>query len=648
MSKRVGRALAGGFLAGMALSAWAAGGVVVHGNSATQVSTGADGKVNVIPAAATSGVSYNGFDRFDVGAAGLAFQNSDVRARTLVGEVFSAAPSRIEGPVEVIGPRANFILANQNGITVNGGSFVNFGSVALTTGSVALRDQAVAPGQVQRYVDVSTHQGQITVGADGLSGDLIRLEMIAKNIDIQGPVSNTYSSPTATARLIVGDSLAQFDTLASPTDNLTPWVYYTPGQASSSAVALNVGVGSSVTAGQIQILVTDQGAGVRNAGQMVASAGDFKLTSTGLLEQTGGKIQSLGRADIQVGDLKQQNSGDGAPSMVSAGTSVHVQASGDIRNLGGEISGNARDTADTDVPYAVLLQAGGVIQNATPVGAPQTALIFGNADDVALHAGADVLSTNARVISNADLTIQAGARARNESLHDDGASQNQWSSGGVFTHGNGYQVNDGSLSDPANQAYWVAQGSVHIQAGSVQNVGGFVYANGGNVTIDAADQALTQAVSIGGYQYSRKCFLFICHATASSDEALVGGQILAAQEVQIKAGNSIVNDAGQVYGTQGMTLDAPAILAQGRAVHTAIARDRGLKALLGDTWAQVYATDQGGSFTAQDGQMILRGAAVQDRGVFQAGGGIEGRITVIQTPQRDPVRLLDHLGILWW
>jgi hypothetical protein len=425
-------------------------------------------------------------------------------------------------------------------------------------------------------------------------------------------------------------------------------VYYTPGEAHASTVALNLDAASSVTSGRIQILITDEGAGVNNAGQMVATAGDFQLTSTGLLVQTGGRIQALGRVDIDVADLTQQNTADSDSSLIAAGTRVHVRASGDIRNVGGEIAGNARDERDTDMPYAVLLQAGGDIENTTPIGAPQTAVIFGNADDVALEAGGDIHSLDARVISNANLFIQAGGEARNESLHTGGQNQDQWHSGSVFTHGSGYEVDNGQLADPANLAYWVAQGDVNIQARDVWNVGGFVYANDGNVNIDAAGSVITQALSTGRYEYSRKCFLFICRTAASSNEALVGGQILASEEVRIHAGEAIVNDGGEVYGTHGMTLEAPQIEAIGRPVHTVIARDQGLKDLLGDSWAQVYATDQGGSFTVQDGQMILRGAAIQNRGVFRASYGIEGDITVVQSPERDPVRLIDHLGVLWW
>src|SRR5260221_1734077 len=35
-------------------------------------------------------------------------------------------------------------------------------------------------------------------------------------------------------RMVAGESTAQFDTAASPTDNLTPWVYYEGGKARST------------------------------------------------------------------------------------------------------------------------------------------------------------------------------------------------------------------------------------------------------------------------------------------------------------------------------------------------------------------------------------------------------------------------------
>ncbi|MDA8443616.1 filamentous hemagglutinin N-terminal domain-containing protein [Paracidovorax valerianellae] len=620
--------------------------VVAHPSTPIQVQAGPGGRVVVTPSTAQDGVSYNGFSRFDVGAAGLTFANDAVRARTIVAEVLSAAPSHIEGPLDVTGPRANLILANQNGIRVNGGSFFNFGSVALTTGAVSLRDEIQPSGHSQRYVDVKTTQGQLLIDSQGVSGNLIRLEMMAKTVGIQGAVTNSFSSSTATVRIVAGESLAQFDTAASPVDNLTPWVHYTPGKASSSALALNLSADSKVTSGRIEILVTDQGAGVRNGGQLAASAGDFQLTSTGRLEQIGGQIQAQGQIHVQADEMELRNTPERS-SLVAAGTNTILEAKGSLRNIGGEISGQNRSTDEGDGRYAVLLRAGGAIEHSTPVGAAKTALIFGRNDAVGLFAGADVSSVDARIVSNGALTVQTPGAVRNETLHVAGSGNTDWTSRSLFKRRSGYQVDMGTLADTANQAYWVAQGDLAVSGSSFANLGGYLFSNGGKVDIAATGDVTIQAHSIGQFAYRQSCFLFICKRTASSSESLVGGQIMAADTLNVRAGGQILNDAGQVFGGRGMVLQAPVITARARPVHTVISRDRGLKAVLGDTWAQVYATDQGGSFTVQQGRMVLQGAARQEGGVFTASEGVEGAIEVVRPPHRDPVRLENHLGLFW-
>ncbi len=177
-----------------------------NGSTATNVSVGANGHQTITPAAAKNDVSYNAFSRFDVNAAGATFANQEVRARTIVAEVFSPLPSRIEGPISVDGPRANLILANQNGIRVNGGSFVNFGSLALTTGEVILRDVRLTPDAAQRYVDLRTRQGDIQIEAGGLEANVIRLELNAKKIGIAGPITNTFTSVTAVTRIVIASN----------------------------------------------------------------------------------------------------------------------------------------------------------------------------------------------------------------------------------------------------------------------------------------------------------------------------------------------------------------------------------------------------------------------------------------------------------
>jgi len=638
--------LAQGVVSGLCGPTWAS--EVVAGTAATQVNRLTTGQAVITPARPVGDVSHNVFSRFDVDQAGAVFANQAARARTIVAEVLGQSASRIAGPVTVDGPRANLILANQNGLQIDGGSFVNFGSVALTTGVVSLRDQALAAGRVQRYVDVNTSRGRIDVGAGGLSANLIRLELIAKHIQVDGAIENTYSSASAQTRFVVGDSLARFDTMASPTDNLTPWAYYDAGTAASrDDVALHFGIGSSVTSGRIDVRVTDKGAGVYNAGDLLASAGDFHIDSTGALVQAGGSLKAQGKVRGQVGSVFQHNTADRV-AIISAGVNTRLIASGDIVNRGGEIAGQARASDDLETPYAVMLKAGGTIENRTEVGAPQTALIHGRADGVRLEAGGDVLSVNARVVAHGALDVVTPGLARNETQHLAGAGVHRANEGSWLQRDSETRSDAGQLADPANQAYWVAEGPIHVRANRIENAGGHVFSNAGKVIFDAAGDIVTQAHTVGQTVLTQSCVLFLCRTHASSNESLVGGQVLAADTVEMSAGGRILNDGGQVLGQNGAHLQATEIVARGRPVHLAIARNKGLKAWLGDTWARLYAIDQGGSFTAQHGRLVLLGRARQEGGRFEAADGVDGEIEVVRPPHRDPVRLDNHLGILWW
>ena len=165
--------------------------------------------------------SNNTYSSFNVSTAGASLDNSAANARLIVNQVTSTNPSVIQGDISVIGPRANVILANPNGITVNGGSFTNVGHMALATGLV---DIPSTLSNAQPYVTLNTTKGTIIVGSSGMAGTLIGLELIAKTIQVNGPIVNQFSSSTAGVRLIGGASQISVDSGLSPTDNNNDWL----------------------------------------------------------------------------------------------------------------------------------------------------------------------------------------------------------------------------------------------------------------------------------------------------------------------------------------------------------------------------------------------------------------------------------------
>ena len=129
-----------------------AAGIIAGARTATSVTSGPDGREVVSIAPPVAGVSHNVYQQFNVGRAGADLDNTGKGARLIVSEVAGNAPSLIEGRIAVLGPRASLVIANANGITVNGARFVNTGNVALTTSAISLLDFRTGPDDIQRNV----------------------------------------------------------------------------------------------------------------------------------------------------------------------------------------------------------------------------------------------------------------------------------------------------------------------------------------------------------------------------------------------------------------------------------------------------------------------------------------------------------------
>ncbi|MDY7801428.1 filamentous hemagglutinin N-terminal domain-containing protein [Burkholderia stagnalis] len=691
--------------AGALPRAASAAGIVPDGGTSTHVSIGPNGRQLVDLAPAVGGVSSNTYSSFNVTTAGATLNNVGINARTIVNQVTSTNPSLIEGQIDVAGARANVVLANPNGITVNGGSFVNTGHVALSTGNVSFNDLQIAPGLYQRNVLLDTATGTIVVGPGGLAGALIGLDLIAKNIRIDGPVHNTFSSPTAGVRLLAGRSSVELNTGLSPDDNANDWLSRkaTMNSDTASSYAIDITAAGSLTSGRVQLIVTDRGPGVRSAGPLNASLGDFTLTSNGSVELSNTKIDvardfsvtaqgGIALTDTQIkvnngsanvasagaitftgssllasGGVKLNGAGialapDAAQTrstIASSQSGVVLKSSADIANVGSLVQGQAAIAADADSAGAVTLNAAGRILNQS---LPQTALgiLFGVQGDVSLTAGADIVNQNARILSNRNVSVVAGGEVNNIVDHSTGEQNGAVigfsERGGRFLflqhRSDGFTVDYGALADASKLAYITADaGNVTIRAANVTNIGGSILSNGGAIDIAARDRLLTQAVFTGQASYRRTCFVF-CRASASSSVRAFGGVIEANTDITLKAGTQITNTGGTVLALGNLTLDAPKTLAQGVAGYTAINRDHDLKAWFGNRWAAIYAADTGGIFTGGSGKVRLTGEADIEGGAFNAPGGVSaaGGVVTIRPPRREPMTIGNgnHLGLVSW
>ncbi|WP_447361652.1 two-partner secretion domain-containing protein [Burkholderia vietnamiensis] len=639
--------------------------------------TGAGGRQTVNIAPTIGGVSNNTYSSFNVSKAGADLNNVGINARTIVNQVTSTNPSLIQGNINVLGPRANVILANPNGVTVDGGSFTNTGHVVLSTGQVGFTDLTLAPGVIQRNVVLTTDRGAITIAPGGLSGTLVNLDLIAKQLSINGPVTNDFTSSTSGIRALVGDSTSTYDTSFSPSDNGHDWLIGTssPG-AKSNAVAVDITAAGGLTAGRVQLIVTDQGAGVHSLGKIYANAGDVvvaangdiaiadgslkaerdvALTTPGTVSLQGAQLTAANNANLQAGNIVLSDDVTG-PTTVSAGNTVELTSSGAITNTGSLIQAGATASDGTTTGGDVIVNAAGDITNRS--SANNLAILFAANGRTRLTAGGNIINANARILSNGAVDLTAAGDVQNIIDHTGGTNGGQPTAysdrGGsflFFTHTTGgFNVDYGTIGDPDQLSYIAAvHGPVTISSRNFTNAGGIVQSNDGDVNVTAQNAFTNAAVFTGKASYTRSCWIF-CHADASSDVTPYGGTIQAGGNIGIKAGTVARNVGGNVFANGDIKVDAPLTYAQGVTGYSAINQHRGFKAFFGSTWAQIIAMDIGGGFTA-NGSVTLTGDGVIDGGSFSGANGVTaaGGITTLRTPARTPVQIDQHLGLTtWW
>ena len=155
-----------------------------NSNSNVTIDKGPNGKTDLVNINTPNqkGVSHNVFKEFNVdksgvilnnGAyfttselSGLIYGNPNLQkegkaAKLILNEVNGTNRSKIEGFTEITGKKADYILANPNGIFVNGAGFINVGRTTLTTG-VPKFDSL---GNVK---SLDVNDGTIVIGSSGL------------------------------------------------------------------------------------------------------------------------------------------------------------------------------------------------------------------------------------------------------------------------------------------------------------------------------------------------------------------------------------------------------------------------------------------------------------------------------------------------
>ncbi|MBC3467716.1 hemagglutinin repeat-containing protein [Pseudomonas sp. RW10S2] len=254
-----------------------------------------------------SGLSHNQFLNYNIGQAGAVLNNAlqagqsqlagalaanpqfqGQAASTILNEVISRNASLIEGPQEIFGRPADYILANSNGITLNGGSFINTTRAGFLVGDVQLEDGRV------RLLDSRNAHGTLSVLDGGQSNDGGALELIAPRIDSKGTLKTRDDLQLIAGRNRIDASNGQV-------------LEHLPGTPAS----IDASLFGAMYAGRIRVVSTAEGAGVR-------------IGAIDMHGYDGIQVQSAG--GLHIGDDSTRNA-----ALRSRKGDLDLSASGDLR-----------------------------------------------------------------------------------------------------------------------------------------------------------------------------------------------------------------------------------------------------------------------------------------------------------------------------
>ena len=285
-----------------------------------------------ITAPSSGGVSRNEYETFNVPDKGAILNNSYTLSKTelagyvqgnnnmaerpakiIVNEVTGAGSTSMDGFLEVAGNRADVVIANPNGITVNGGGFINTGKAFLTTGKPVYDGE----DHLQRF-DITG--GDILIEGKGLGGkETESLAILSRAVKINAGIWAKDLHITTGANTVDAKTLE-----ASAIE----------GKGGHPAFALDTAAIGGMYAGRITLVGTEKGLGVNNSGTWSAED-NLTLDWNGDLKNSG-TIYSKGNTDLRASRLENDKT-------IAAERNLSAAAKENIRNQGKLLAGENMD-----------------------------------------------------------------------------------------------------------------------------------------------------------------------------------------------------------------------------------------------------------------------------------------------------------------
>ncbi len=476
-----------------------------------------------------SGLSHNQFSDYNVGREGLILNNATGRtqstqlggiilgnsnlqgaaASTILNEVNGSNPSHLRGFTEVAGQSARVIVANPHGITCDGCGFINTPRVTLSTGKPVLDGN----GQVRSY---QVDGGAIAIEGTGLDArNVDRFELITRSAKINAKLHAKQLD------IVTGRNDVDANTLKAT------------ARASDGSAAPSLAIDSTALggmyAGAIRLVGTEQGVGVRLAGDMAVDAGDLDIDASG----------KLTLANASAGqDVKLKADEVELTGSTYAGRNASVNSSGDVQ-VRQSLAARQHVTVDgAQVRNQGVIEAGVEADKRRNDNADLTLTSTG-----LVNSGQIVASRDLSVTVNDTLVNSGGLKGQRQTVVADTLDNR----GGKVLADSELKVTSRVLDNRAAGAL-SSDGSTTVTARErLDNQGGSVVGNTVEATFDRLDNQ-------GGSLIAREG-----EATVTAHQQLNngGGTLQAKTHLQVNGGE-LLNQGGALLGAS-VTLDGTSL-----------------------------------------------------------------------------------------
>lgn len=562
----------------------------VSGSAAPSVTSATNGAAVIdIAAPNPDGLSHNKYQKFDMTGPGAVLNNSltdgkssiagmvtknpnlnGQMANTILNEVNSVDPSRLRGTLEVFGNRAAVIVANPNGLSVDGLTTLNTSSLILSTGRPTVFGGNVA-------LDVNS--GKITIGSGGVNtSGLQSFDVVAKLIELNGQVSSS-DDKLADIKAIAGEGVFQ-----SGDRGFTASSRSGPG-GKHHGYAITGDSFGAMHGQAISLVATDTGMGVKHPGRFIAPQ-DISISADGNIDINALEARNLSAkslsssvnvANVTASSKISLDAYDGiAAGMLMAGNGADLTA----RN-GGVLFGTDAALGGTAAVIKGTLsldaQSGSVVLNRSVETdqlklhsknlALTNSLVLvsgaGERSNSGLGAGSDAIDI--RVLDRIAMTGQFFAVDSSEKRLPDSIVIKKQGAPVVVRASDGATIEGAMISSSVGVR--ARKGDVSIQAGSLMNDSAIVSAQTGAARIklgNALENAgLIQGATLVGVEAQNVHSSFVIESagkldvlartglTNSGSLTAVAKEGAAVQSISLRSGESInnsgvINSNGQI------------------------------------------------------------------------------------------------------